>query len=57
MDSIKLYNLLNDKPDVPKCCRKCKHFDSEYSEGYLMGYWCNLNIIFPTNKQSCKRQR
>lgn len=56
MDSIKLDSILNSRKDIPDCCRECKNFDSEYSEGYLMGYWCNLNIYFPYKKQSCKKQ-
>lgn len=57
MDKIKLHDFLAGNKDVPDCCRKCRHFDSEFSEGWLMGYWCNLNIYFPYKKQSCKRQK
>jgi len=42
---------------IPDCCLECKHYWSELDEtlGRIF-YGCNLNIYFPTKKQSCKKQ-
>jgi hypothetical protein len=46
--------------NIPLCCLKCDNFDF-----IPCGIWdespevpsCDLNINFPTKKQSCKRQK
>ena len=42
----------------PKCCNDCIHLDSTWSEySDITGYYCLLNIMFPTKKKKCKKQR
>ena len=42
---------------VPKCCRNCKHYEWDTpDDGYTLWQFCLLNVKFPVNKQSCKRQ-
>ena len=42
---------------LPACCGNCKHYSSEVDErsGMLLR-WCDLEILFPTQKQSCMKQ-
>lgn len=43
---------------IPAVCKNCEHLDSDYNEwSGTNGYWCYLNIRFPTKKQTCAKQK
>ena len=46
--------------NIPSCCRDCPKLGEEASDygGYVPSiYYCELNIILPVVKQTCKRKR
>jgi hypothetical protein len=50
-----------ERKDVPNCCWDCRHIDSantSWGGDGMFGrsiYYCFLNVIFPTKKQTCKK--
>lgn len=44
-------------PYPPLCCQNCWNLDSDHNEyrGEIV-YFCQLNIMFPIKKLTCKRQ-
>lgn len=49
--------MINLPRQVPDCCWNCKHHDDDWNEFRGVTYhYCMLNIVFPTKKNTCKRQ-
>ena len=45
-----------DGDPIPKICRSCRHFDSDYDEYMGISSWfCNKNVWWPTKKGTCKK--
>lgn len=42
---------------LPKCCIGCLNLDSEWEEYKPPLYYCIKNVIWPTRKQTCKKQK
>ena len=43
--------------EIPDCCKECvclEYADNEYSD--TSSPYCTKNIVFPTKKQTCKKQ-
>lgn len=40
----------------PTACKGCRHLDYESEDGYLMYYYCAINLFLPT-KDNCKRYK
>ena len=50
-------NHYADSINLPQCCKKCKHLDSDSKDEYSPPvYFCLKNLFMPTVKQTCKKK-
>lgn len=52
--------LTGNSPEVfvPEVCYSCSYFDGDcWNDGHEITSWCMKNILFPTKKGTCKKQR
>ena len=43
---------------IPACCKVCYWFNYDWNEWTdTTAYYCELNLLFPTKKKTCKRQK
>lgn len=43
---------------LPECCDGCRYLMWEYYEDLgITGEWCDINLVFPTKKRTCKRRK
>lgn len=51
----KLGNLVMQ---VPNCCRNCHYYEWDApDDGLTIWRYCLVNVVFPTKKGKCKRQK